>query len=191
MEIKLTVFGTKQTIQATANPQDTVVEVLQNYTEELSFKSENNSVSPIVLFNGKIINTYITLPSQGVTNGSTLILLYKNNKNNKNNENCENCENNNTHTFFFEPSLEERNEYIEESLIEERCRLADLGFTGWECDSKGGQILREAYDAEQAVLAEEDEETQNFELFMHGTVVISKPTEICDKPLPKCFLLYD
>ena len=171
MKFEIQVFGTAIKTQISADLQDTIEEIM-----------EFNSIIPedgfkyVVLFNGKIVNTYISLASIGIKEGSKVVLLKKQIP----------CQK----KFIYTPSQEEREEFIEENIIQETCRIADLGFSGWECDAKAPSVLMELYEAEQEILAEEDRESRNFELFMHGTVV-SKPTKICDKPLPRCFLCTD
>ena len=168
MQVLFNIFGTKTTLGFPAEGYETIEEVMErNYlVPEEGFKF-------IVLFNGKIVNTFLSLDKLGVKNGSKIILLQK--------------ELPKPIQIICELTEEEREEIVEENIIEEQCRLADLGFNGWECDQKAPSVIRELYEEEQAALAEEEEEKHNFELFMNRTVV-SKPTEICDKPLPRCFL---
>ena len=171
MKLQLSVYGTNTNYTVYANQMQTIEELMNA-----------NSIFPedgfkfLILFNGKTINSFLSLGALGIKDGSKVILFQKR---------------------LPQPiqivcglTEEEREEVIEEKVIEERCRIADLGFNGWECDPKAPAVLKDLYDAEQEILAEEDEENHNFELFMHGTVV-SKITEICDKPLPRCFLCSD
>ena len=171
MQVLFSKFGTKTTLALAAEEFETLAEVM-----ERNFLIPEEGYKFIVLFNGKIANTFLSLKALGVRNGSKIIILQK--------------EIPKPVQFICEFTEEEREANIEESLIEEQCRLADLGFNGWECDQKAPTVLKELYEEEQTALAEEDEEKHNFELFIHGTVV-SKPTEICDKPLPRCFLCTD
>ena len=176
MQVKFSIFGTNETIVTEASKLDTVEEVLNKVFRETN-KSQKATQKRVVLFNGKIVNTFLTFETLGIHNNNTLVLYQK-----KTSQKIM--------QFFIEPTAEERQEQIESSVIGERCRLADLGFNGWECDQKGGQIIRDAYEAEQAILAVEDAESHNFELFMDKTI-ISHPAEICEKPLPFYPLLSD
>ena len=169
------VFGTKKTIEVTAYKFETFDEVLSSLFETHQL-TEREGFTFLPLYNGKTLNTFLSLSSCGITANKTIILFEKSLPKQQ--------------SQSFIQSDEERAYKIEESLVSEQCRIADLGFSGLECEVKAQQILNEMYEFEQAELAEEDLEHHNFELFMHSTIV-TKQTHICDKPLPRSFLLSD
>ena len=171
ISFKLQVFGTKTSYDVIATKFDTLEDVLTK--NGISAKS---GYKFLFLFNGKTLNTLLSVSASGIKSNNKVILFEKALPTSV--------------TELFSTTEEEREIIREERLISEQCRIADLGFSGWECDSKANRVLQEMYESEQAELAEEDEENHNFELFMHGTVV-SQPTQICEKPLPRSFLLDD
>ena len=171
MRFNIQIFGAETKTLVFADAYDTFEDVMSN-----NGINADSGFKYIVLFNGKVVNTFLTLEAIGIKEGATVVVLQKKIKNEID--------------ILATPTQEEREAFIEENVIQETCRIADLGFSGWECDTKAPSVLMELYEAEQEILAEEERESLNFELFMHGTVV-SKPTKICDKPLPRCFLCTD
>ena len=181
MLIEFVFFGTADKSVIYVEESDTLEEI---FTSHFIYPNENTEF--LVMFNGKVINTYVSLSHLGIHDGSKLIIvevpiLQKGTVEKEPQESSQEIE-----TL----SYEEHEELIEERSILERCRLADLGFNSWECDPKAQTVINELYNAEQALEAEAEEEIQPFEEFVNRTVV-SKPTEICDKPLPLCFILRD
>ena len=179
---KIQLFNTKKTIDVTASQFETFDEVLSSLLQSQRL-TQREGFTFLPLYNGKTLNTFLSLSSCGITSNKTIILFEKSIPTPTPKPESES-------ERYSEEIEEERAYKIEESLVSEQCRIADLGFSGLECEVKAPQILNEMYELEQAELAEEDLEHHNFELFMHGTIV-TKPTNICDKPLPRSFLLSD
>ena len=147
---------------------DTIEEMilLNNLAAPENFKN-------VVIFQGKIVNTFLTCKTLGIKEGSKIVILRK-----KVMEECP--------RYFFQLSEEDREEIIEENAMMEKCRLADLGFQGWECDTRFNQVISDIYEDDKAAAEEEDEEEEK-ENFMKHRTVVPKSKEICEKPLPMCF----
>ena len=183
---KIQLFSTKKIIEVTASQFETLDAILSSLTDSGRLP-QREGFTFLPLYNGKSLNTFLSLSSCGITTNKTIILFEKLTPK-PNSERFE--EFSYISEQVFNGSEEEREYKLEASLVSEQCRLADLGFSGLECETKATQILNEMYELDQAQLAEEDLEHHNFELFMQGTIV-TKPTKICDKPLPRSFLLSD
>ena len=192
VRVEFEVFGTTTKYSGIANICETVEEVLERFTDESESENENEEYTITPIVNGKLFSTLHTI-NRLISGSSTKnkdfvkVILFKKRNINKTNVNLD--------AYLNEEEIptrneEEREEELESELIEEQCRLADLGFNCWDCDPKAPTVIRELYEEEQNALAEEDAEHHSFELFMHGTVV-SNPTTICDKPLPRPFLCAD
>ena len=123
-------------------------------------------------YKGKIINQYVTFKTNNIPSNAKIILVAK-----RALPDTESC--------FFPLTDEEREELIDDDVVSEKCRIADLGFQGWECDPRFNDVIQEVYETEM-----EEAEDEEFSFLTRGTV-ISKTKEICDQPLPRCFLLGD
>ena len=122
-------------------------------------------------YKGKAINQFTSFQANNIPSNAHIIILTKRRMNDNDN-------------FFFNITDEEREEIIDDDVISEKCRLADLGFQGWECDPRFNDVIKEVYESEVEELEDDD-------AFLSRGTVISKTKEICDQPLPRCFLLGD
>ncbi|EAY04863.1 hypothetical protein TVAG_287770 [Trichomonas vaginalis G3] len=78
----------------------------------------------------------------------------------------------------------ERDEKIQNDILIEKCRIADIEFQGWECDSRFNLLMQDIYNEEKEAEQLEKEESE----FTQVTV-ISKSKKISDQPLPHVFLM--
>ena len=130
-----------------------------------------NEYKITAFYKGKRVNQYISFQANNIPSNAHIIIVAKR------------ILPENDH-FLYTITDEEREEIIEDDVIGEKCRIADLGFQGWECDPRFNDVIKEVYESEV-------EEFEDDDSFLSRGTVISKTKEICDQPLPRCFLLGD
>ena len=184
MFLNLRVFGQESDIKVIASEYETLEEVVEKNENKFNINFNLKDKEIKFIFNGHIVNPKLTISYHHITNGNTIILFIKQQQNKQILQKVDEVEE------VEEVDEEERRIKYEESIIDEECRLADLGFSGWECDQHAPRVFSELYASEQARQEEEENQEINFEQFIHRTV-ISQPTKICDKPLPQFFLSFD
>ena len=185
MFLNLRVFGQESDIKVIASEYETLEEVVEKNENKFNFNLNDKEIK--FIFNGHIVNPKLTISYHHIANGNTIILFIKQQQNKQILQKVEEVKE--VEAVEEIDEVERRIKY-EESIIDEECRLADLGFSGWECDQHAPRVFSELYASEQARQEEEENQEIDFEQFIHRTV-ISQPTKICDKPLPHFFLSFD
>ena len=193
MLLKFRVFGETRTYNITADEYETVEEVITRLSQLYDIKTPNANTT--IIFNGRIVNKSLTLSYNQMKDGNTII-IYSKSKTQETQETKETKETQETQEVeeyeeeYYQDKYQEKYQTYEEEMFKEQCRIADLGFVGWECDQHAPKIFEEMYEEEQRILSAEDDENRNFESFINQTI-ISQPSKICDKPLPQFFLCFD
>lgn len=145
-------------------------DTLENVLDRNGFR-KNRGTRLQAVSNGKVLSIYCTVEYLGLQENQKIFVLEKRIEQN-------------IFPLKLQISLREREEKAQNQILLEKCRLADLGFSGWECDPSYGQLLQEIYEDEKEIEEYEEEVNEYAQV-----TVIAKTQAISDQPLPCVYIM--